>query len=788
MPKTEVLLSWAKYYFFKLGLTPIPLAADTKQPVLKDWSKYCYEPPLWSTVEKWFQNHDGNIGVVCGKTGDGYNLVCLDFDDATNVRKFFPKYNMLKNQTFVVGSRRGPKICFKTSEEIRKFKIPELKIDVVGLGGQIAVPPSIHPVTKKAYELLSPKEVEPLIVRDLYGSIKNRAEQLGAKFRSEFHVEDKKIYMQVLNLPDDPPCVKNALQGVSHGMRNNTGFALARYFRARGLSDEDALNILRQWNMRNKPMLEERELESIVKSTYSNDYPIGCNSFLEINPDWCDKTICPFYRDRKMGESGKEGGGKKGKNKRLSGGFLDNILFESVLIGREPYYLTYDGEKYENVSSVSYGDLTYTPLGVDEAPYDPYEVDEVDFNIAEDKESLCLDVYNVLKKFVDIPDIWRKIIACMVLMTYQHHKLFVVPYLYIVGDTNSGKTRLLEIIGRLSYRALFGTSIPAADIFTYLENNVDGVICEDEIQGVERDAEKSKIYKSGYKRGAKIPRIMNLPSGRRIIMYYPCFGFKAVAGERLPNNAKGFMERFIVLQMIEGTPEKDEITHDDVEQFKRLRIRLFKWRVQTAFQPLHDVDEPFLKGRVKELFKPILQIAWGTDFYNDILMFLKQLRDEKIREKRESLEGQLTYTVLSLVKRRVEEPTVYDSIQVIDGKEVYIPFAVIWSELVNVLDGSIDVNRPMKMETDIFGDVSKRVVGKRLREILGAKVIVRRDGRTTLKTHVIGVTQLYRAGRKYAVDSDLLKPIEKMLLMNTVVTDVTKPFEEDNNIENKGGD
>lgn len=60
--------------------------------------------------------------------------------------------------------------------------------------------------------------------------------------------------------------------GVPEGGRNNAGFIICCYLKARGYTYEEALQILLEWNLRNKPPLPEKEIVSIVKSVYKHDY------------------------------------------------------------------------------------------------------------------------------------------------------------------------------------------------------------------------------------------------------------------------------------------------------------------------------------------------------------------------------------------------------------------------------------------------------------------------------------------------------------------------------------
>jgi hypothetical protein len=69
--------------------------------------------------------------------------------------------------------------------------------------------------------------------------------------------------------------IARIVQGVDEGVRNESAFLLARAMCCLGLSSDMALSALRAWNRRNRPPLQERELETSVRSAYSRRYSVS---------------------------------------------------------------------------------------------------------------------------------------------------------------------------------------------------------------------------------------------------------------------------------------------------------------------------------------------------------------------------------------------------------------------------------------------------------------------------------------------------------------------------------
>ena len=71
------VLEAAKFYLQTMRWVPIPIPKNEKGPKLPGWQTKCNTANLTRTIEKWFDGHDGNIGIVCG-FGSGVAVVDID--------------------------------------------------------------------------------------------------------------------------------------------------------------------------------------------------------------------------------------------------------------------------------------------------------------------------------------------------------------------------------------------------------------------------------------------------------------------------------------------------------------------------------------------------------------------------------------------------------------------------------------------------------------------------------------------------------------------------------------
>jgi len=449
-------------------------------------------------------------------------------------------------------------------------------------------------------------------------------------------------------------------------------------------------------------------------------------------------TACDDFHPKHK-EKAKE---KKGKPIYKDSGLAEEGYFEAIYHNEKPAFLIKNSEGFTISETVTFNDKTFQPKDVKRIPYTPYGYSK---GKVPNREDLFWKIREEFHSFIDVESIWKDVLSACVLFSYQQEKLLTVPYIFVYGDNESGKSTVLQLLKFLCYRPMYGVTVPAADIYGYL-NDVDSIGCvlEDEIQGIRKDIDKIKIYKAGYKQGAVVPRTI-LTQYDRIIKYYNTFSFKACASEQIPR-VKGFRERFIEIAMVEGYPEKEwtDVTPEDLKRLYDLRNMLLKWRMLSREWQLPN-PELSIRGRLKEIWKPLLQITHGLNIYETLANFVEKQKNERLSSKQNTLEGHIVKVVTQLHNEAKVNPV------------PYIHFQTIWFELARDLDGKIDDKKPHVMDTSEFFNVSKSKVGYRLREILSgkSKVVREKDFEgiwASIKAYVFDHEKLRRVSRKYGYE------------------------------------
>jgi len=432
---------------------------------------------------------------------------------------------------------------------------------------------------------------------------------------------------------------------------------------------------------------------------------------------------------------------KKTKKQMKDSGITADGCFEAIYHNGKPCFLVENGESFKIVESLEIDGQVSYPKEQRSILYESYGFYEA---TVPNREELFWKVRNEFQSFIDVESIWKEVLASFVLLSYQQEKLQTVPYIFLYGDNESGKSTVLQLMNLLCYRPLYGVTIPAADIYGFLEDSDSvGIVLEDEIQGIHKDVDKIKIYKAGYERGASVPRTI-ITQNDRIIKYFRTFCLKACASEQLPT-VKGFRERFLEIPMVEGSPEKEwsDITKEDFERLRNLRNTLLKWKMLSREWELPDIRLS-MKGRLKELWKPILQVTSGLTVYDSLFKFVEEQRKERLSVRQDTLEGKIVKVVTELLNEAKDSSS-------------SIPFQTIWSCLQAELDGKIDEKKPNVMDTSEFFQVTKNKIGYRLREVLSgkSKPIREKDSEgnnIVVKAYVFDPEKLRRIAKKYGYE------------------------------------
>jgi len=246
------------------------------------------------------------------------------------------------------------------------------------------------------------------------------------------------------------------------------------------------------------------------------------------------------------------------------------------------------------------------------------------------------------------------VVTAWVFVSWLPEAFNAVPYLWIIGPKSSGKTRLLEVLQHLCYRAMLAAHISDAALFRAIEAYHPTLLLDEASEIYTRDNQSSiqNLLNSGYRRGQYVVRVGGIESGEPKLELFDVYGPKAMAGL---GGFKETLESRSILIPMEKNTRSVEFTLDKGEA-KRLRSRLLMWR----FRRLCDLSEvseisegqqgvapkglEFCDGRFAELYSPLVTVA--NDGEASILTYARDAFEASMDEERTSIEAQILTAIL----------------------------------------------------------------------------------------------------------------------------------------------
>ena len=410
----------------------------------------------------------------------------------------------------------------------------------------------------------------------------------------------------------------------------------------------------------------------------------------------------------------------------------DIPVAESILINNIPYFIQIIDFHLVISEKIPLSDIDLLPPKRTEYLTKEYSFEskeEIKYFIElakqEDLDSIFERVKSQWSKFIDVNEDFINLCAADTIFSYFQDKMGMTHYLLIVGDNNTGKSNILLLFSILGYRALYDTSITPANIYNFggqLEE-AQGMIIEDEIDDIDVQDEKKKLYKVSYTSGKKVTRMYdnNAPvlsvrrkSSRQQGFFLYCF--KVFASEKIPDKikSKGFLERCIILKSVSGNPQFDisEVVNDaGDEQLKKLNDELIGLRkLLLIYRLLHHADtipnvKLNIKNRYKQLTKPLIRLFQNTKSLDIIIKSLSKYVIEKNEEKINSLDSGLLFLILNLVGKH--------------GNILYNE--QIWQKVKEKFTGNEMEDKPYSYFAEDYGLLSKKMITNICEAKLGGK-------------------------------------------------------------------
>lgn len=242
-----------------------------------------------------------------------------------------------------------------------------------------------------------------------------------------------------------------------------------------------------------------------------------------------------------------------------------------------------------------------------------------------------------IHRYLDIPPFWEKMVAHYVLMTWVYDRFTAVPYLRLLSEHGTGKSRFLQVIGTLCYKSIIcGGSVSVSSVFR-LTDQWRGTLALDECD-FNHSSEWTEIVRllnCGYMAG--LPAVRSESTGRSYTpRAFHVFGPKILAGRHR------FDDSALESRCLTYTPEERVLRSDIPRQLPArfwdealdLRNYLLGWRFEN-FDAIRVDESPLihLDARLAQIGTPIYGVTKDSVFREDYLRFLSEFGREDRAER-----------------------------------------------------------------------------------------------------------------------------------------------------------
>jgi len=282
-------------------------------------------------------------------------------------------------------------------------------------------------------------------------------------------------------------------------------------------------------------------------------------------------------------------------------------------------------------------------------------------------QKLIEEIQSHIHRYLEVSPRFEKLAAYYVLLTWIYDRLDTVPYLRALGDTGTGKTRFLDVIGGLCYKPMFlSGAVTPAPIYRMISRwHGTMIIDEADMYKSNETNEIITILNCGNQKGRPVIRCQK--DNPDNIQHFSTYGPKVIATRKTFTD-KALESRCITEIMKPRTREDIPINlpRKFHEEQTILRNKLLKWRLDNYTKI--DTDKALeidlgmrLEPRLRQVmgYLPLL-------FYENPEMMryfretLQTMNKDLIEERATSYDGMIVNTILKLHEDGYIEMTASD--------------------------------------------------------------------------------------------------------------------------------
>ena len=342
---------------------------------------------------------------------------------------------------------------------------------------------------------------------------------------------------------------------------------------------------------------------------------------------------------------------------------------------KETYFLIYNKKTklIDKIDEYQTRNVTYKPIVSDILTNNvillPSEATEY-----ESVDKLIKQMKKFFSQYFEAPDYFQNLFPYLILFYWVYDRFPFIPYVHFMGRTGTGKTTVMAVLGSICYKPIdCSGAISLASIFRIVSEWRGTLLIDEFNSGGENYKEMQALLKSGVS-----DRVVLRVEGekKREVKSYVVKSPKLFTSEK-PISDSGLRSRVIEVKMEKNIKEVPLYRQKSfLEEAHDIRNKLLMWR----FRKLNDINLSELEfgykelkhfdGRTQQVITPIYYMA-DAKARKDILTFAKLQEEETLRERRESLDGQIYQYIVDNYPNTITLSMIFEELSN-GGKNKYI--------------------------------------------------------------------------------------------------------------------
>jgi hypothetical protein len=261
-----------------------------------------------------------------------------------------------------------------------------------------------------------------------------------------------------------------------------------------------------------------------------------------------------------------------------------------------------------------------------------------------------------IHRYVELPADFEDMATLYVLVTWVYEFAPSIPYLRVIGDWGSGKTRFLQVVGSVCFRPIFASGATTPSPIFRILDKFQGTLVLDEADFKDSSAwvEMVKILNNGYRPGFPVLRAEK-EDGKWYPHGYQVFGPKLIA-TRSQFRDEALESRCLTTEMMPLTRQEIPrvLPPSFEEEVNHLRSQLLTFRLANLLKLKgrtfgNELLEPDLQPRLQEILIPLKVMLNGdASMVHSLATFIHRLQERLFVRRRESAAGRVLAAIIEL--------------------------------------------------------------------------------------------------------------------------------------------